>query len=482
MFRPRIQCISKRYRADDGGSVHSIVEKQGTSLLNALGALLQCVLGPGRCAISPNGDFPYDPYLDVLPKGNLVSIATAVPKLIPQMLLDPSVIEDPYPFYRRLVQEAPVWHIDGTDIVVVSSFEAVNEAVRRTGDFSSNLLAFLFRNHDGTPGVEAFDPGIQALATADPPRHTVHRKAVFPELVAKRMLTLRDEIEEIAARHVLAAFAQPQVDAMSAIANPVPIRVVSKLIGFRNEDPDELQRAAFRTTSMLSGTRPREQQTIAMEDALNSVVWIAEQLDDAINGGPAEGILEIIASAVNGGEIEADEAFAVMATLLSAGGETTTGLIGNAIHLLATRPRLQADLRQRPKALGPFIEEMLRLESPLRYHMRHSRRATSLQGVDVPAGATLLLLWGAANRDPAEYDRPDDLVLDRPTPKLHLGFGRGVHYCVGAPLARLEAEVILTEVLQRTVRFELDPDDSPVREHSLAVRRFTHLPLCVSAS
>jgi cytochrome P450 len=400
---------------------------------------------------------------------------------MPEMLLDPVVIEDPYPFYRRLIQEAPVWHIDGTDIVVVSSFEAINEVVRRNADFSSNLRAFLFRNQDGTPGVEAFDPGIQALATADPPKHTVHRKAVFPELVAKRMLTLREEIEELAARHVLAAFAQPQVEAMHAIANPVPIRVVSKLIGFRDKDPDELQRAAFRSTSMLAATGPRERQIAAMEDAMNSVAWIAEQLDSAVNGSPAEGILEVIASAVNRRDIDAAEAFAVMATLLSAGGETTTGLIGNAIHLLATRPGLQADLREHPEGLGPFIEEMLRLESPLRYHMRHSRTATSLQGVDLPAGATLLLLWGAASRDPAQYERPDDVVLDRPTPKMHFGFGRGVHYCVGAPLARLEAEVILTEVLQRTGNFELDPGDSPVREHSLVVRRFTRLPLCVSA-
>jgi len=125
---------------------------------------------------------------------------------------------------------------------------------------------------------------------------------------------------------------------------------------------------------------------------------------------------------------------------------------------------------------------MLRLESPFRYHLRHAPKATDLRGVAVPAGATVLLLWGAANRDPAEYERPDEVVLDRSAPRHHLAFGRGIHLCVGAPLARLEAQVILGEILRRTAHFELDPDDPPVREHSLVVRRFRRLPLRVTAA
>ena len=190
----------------------------------------------------------------------------------------------------------------------------------------------------------------------------------------------------------------------------------------------------------------------------------------------------MIGAAVAAGDIEFGEGLVIMHTLLSAGGESTTSLLGSAIHMLALNPELQARLRDEPRLVAPFIEEALRLESPFRYHMRHATRATEVHGVPIAAGSTVLLFWGAANRDPAEYDRPDDVVLDRPAPKHHLAFGRGIHFCVGAPLARLEAEVVLTRLLARTEHFALDPDQPPTRVNSLMVRRFSALPLVAKAS
>ena len=406
---------------------------------------------------------------------------TTTSDLRPELLLDPAVLDDPYPFYRQLVAEAPVWRIPGTDVVLVSSFEAISEVVHRTADFSSNLLGLLYRKDDGTPGLQPFDPGIQALATADPPQHAAHRSAIFPELVARRMATLREEVQELAVAHLEAALAPGRrVEAMAAIANPVPIRVVSKLIGFHDEDPDALLDVAFASTAMLAATGTLDEQLAAMDTSMDAVAWIVGQVDGAVGGAPAEGILGVVADAVNRGELEVTDAFSVMATLLSAGGESTTSLLGNALHHLATHPELQRRLRERPEELTPFIEEVLRLESPFRYHLRHAPAPTQLRGVEVPAGAAVLLLWGAANRDPAEFDRPDELVLDRPAPRHHLAFGRGIHLCVGAPLARLEAEVILAETLARTSHFELDPDDQPRLEPSLVVRRFSRLPLRIA--
>jgi cytochrome P450 len=407
---------------------------------------------------------------------------TPAPSLSSTQLLDPGVLEDPYPFYRQLVANAPVWRVPDADIVVVSSFDAVTEVVNRTGDFSSNLVGLLYRNDDGTPGVAPFDPGVQALATADPPHHSGHRSAIFPELVAKRMAALRDEIRELAEQFVTVAAASDRVEAMNALANPIPIRVVSKLIGFQDEDPDQLLQVAFTTTAMLAATGPLEHQLSAMSTSLDAVGWIVGQVDAAIGGAPTEGILGVVAHAVNAGDLEVGDAFAVIATLLSAGGESTTSLLGNALHHLATHPGLQDQLRHDPERLPPFIEEMLRLESPFRYHLRHAPAATELCGVAVPAGAAVVLLWGAANRDPAEYEQPDEIVLDRAAPRHHLAFGRGIHLCVGAPLARLEADVILGEILRRTAHFELDREEPPVREHSLVVRRFSRLPLRITAS
>ena len=396
------------------------------------------------------------------------------------MLLDAAVIDAPDAFYRRLVNEAPVWQVPGTTIVAVSSFAAVAEAVSRTEDFSSNLRALLYRGPLGTPELLPFDVGIQALATADPPTHTAHRRTVFPELVARRMATLKPDVEALARAHLARALAKPSFEVMAELANAIPIRVVSGLIGFMAADPDRLLAAAFDSTDMIAATLPLEEVHAAMARTAEVMGWITDQLQHAAECG-GDGILGAMGAAVADGGLELGHALAILHTLLSAGGESTTSLIGNAIHMLALDPDLQARLRARPELVDPFIEEALRLESPFRHHLRHAPHATELCGVAIPAGATLLLLWAAANRDPTEYERPDEVVLDRPTPKHHLAFGRGIHFCVGAPLARLEAQVVLGELLARTEHFALDPDRAPERVSSLMVRRFRTLHLLATA-
>lgn len=398
-------------------------------------------------------------------------------------LLDPAVVEEPYAFFRRLVAEAPVWKVPGSSVVVVSSFGAVTEAANRVGDFSSTLRGVLYRNDAGEPEVFPFDPGpgLDALATADPPMHTRHRSSVFPELVARRMAGLRGDIEALAHDHVDRALADDRVEVMGTIANAIPIRVVSRLIGWQDEDPDRLLAAAFDSTAVVGATGSSADVVDRMTRTAEIMGWISANLDDAAEHG-ADGILGAIAGAIDRGELEYLEGVVIMHTLLSAGGESTTSLIGNAIHVLATQDDLQQRMRDEPALITPFLEEILRMESPFRYHLRHVYADTDLRGVTIPAGSTVLLLWAAANRDPAEYEQPDSVVLDRPSPRHHLGFGRGIHLCVGAPLARLEADVVLRRLLERTDHFTLDPEHRPVRENSLMVRRFTSLPLAVTTT
>jgi cytochrome P450 len=395
------------------------------------------------------------------------------------LLLDSAVIENPYPFYRRLVQEAPVWRIPDTHVVTVSSFAAITEATNRVQDFSSSLRALLYRTDTGTPGVLAFDAGVDAdaLATADPPLHTAHRSAVFPELVARRMATLRPEIETLTESHLDRALSRARFDFMDSVGNAIPIRVVSKLIGFHDDDPDELLATAFASTAMLAATRSVDEINALMERSLAVFGWMSEQLVERAGRDSVDGILGAVRAAVDAGDLDLGAGLVIIHTLLSAGGESTTSLLGNAVHLLATMPELQDGLRNDPRLVTPFIEEALRLEAPFRYHLRYVPRTTELRDVTIPAGSTMLLLWGAANRDPDEYDHPDDVVLDRVSARHHLAFGRGIHLCVGAPLARLEAEVVLTKLLTRTAHFALDREDPPTRVPSLMVRRFDRLPL-----
>jgi cytochrome P450 len=151
------------------------------------------------------------------------------------------------------------------------------------------------------------------------------------------------------------------------------------------------------------------------------------------------------------------------------------------VRLLAERPELQAQLRREPGRLAAFIEEAVRLESPFRGHYRAVVRPARLGGVALEPGDRLLLLWASANRDEARFERPDELDLARRHPRDHLGFGRGIHFCVGASLARLEARVILEELLARTRRFTLHSALPPAHVPSLFVRRLAHLDLRVDA-
>jgi cytochrome P450 family 144 len=169
----------------------------------------------------------------------------------------------------------------------------------------------------------------------------------------------------------------------------------------------------------------------------------------------------------------------ILHTLLSAGGESTTSLLGNAVRMLAEDPAQQS-LRDRPEHIDVFVEEALRLESPFRQMVRSVPHDTTLGGIDIAAGSTALLLFAAGNRDPAQFANPDSVDLTRGSPKRHLAFGHGIHFCVGAALARIEARAVLTELLEQTQNFALDPDHDPQWVDSLLVRRHEQLHLRVN--
>jgi cytochrome P450 len=371
------------------------------------------------------------------------------------LLLDPEVIDDPYPFYGQLRAQAPVWEIPGTGLFTVSSFELVAEATGRPADFSSNLRCLLYRDGAGLPCRLSFgDAGAQALATADPPVHALHRSTVFPELVAKRMAMLEPDIAGLADD-------------------------CSRLIGFRDADIDQLLSAAFDSTAMLGSALTFDELMELITRIGEIQAWIFGQVA-AARPEPGSDILGTVARGVNDGVFGEFEANAILHTLLSAGGESTTSLLGNAVRLLAERQDLQQQLRRNPDQIPRFVEEALRLEPPFRYHMRYVPKDTTLGGVDIPAEATVLLLWGAANRDAAEFERPDEVDLHRQVPRLHMAFGRGIHHCVGAPLARIEARILLTVLLERTSSITLDPERPPRWVKSLMVRRHEQLPVRLS--
>lgn len=392
-------------------------------------------------------------------------------------LLDPEVIQDPYPFYRQLQREAPVWAVPDTSVFVASSFAMVSEVSSRVDDFSNNIRCLLYRDDDGLPQqLSLGDFGVQTLATADPPDHALHRGAVFPELVARRMASLEPDISEVATACLSRALDEGSTDFMATVANIVPITVITQLIGFRDSNLDVLLQAAFDSTEMLGATF----SLARLGELINRIgpieAWIREQIDQAA-AEPVDDLLGAVVRGIADGVFGVQEGTLILHTLLSAGGESTTSLLGSAARLLAENPQLQARLRSELDLLPAFVEESLRLETPFRHQLRSVPRDTTLGGVAVPAGSTVIPFWGAANRDPEGRDHPDDVDLERRILKGHLAFGRGIHHCVGAPLARLEANVVLRNLLDRTTTITLDETVPSVWVDSLLVRRQQHLHL-----
>jgi cytochrome P450 family 144 len=370
-------------------------------------------------------------------------------------LFEDESIQDPYPLYARMRADGPVHSIGDAGFHAVCTWDAVNEVIGRPEDFSSNLTATM--TFQGGR-VDAFPMGevgadIQALATADDPAHVAHRKLVVPLLAARRINELGLFVGETADRLWDESVDDGTVEWMSALANRLPMMVVTRLIGVPDVDIEQLMRWAYASTKVVEGLVDEDQLTAAGVASLELARYIFDHFEKAA-AQPRDDLLSALATACASGELAQLTALNMMITLFSAGGESTASLIGSAANVLATHPEIQEEVRESPGLLGAFLEEVLRYEPPFRGHYRHVLKDTSLCGVDLHAGSRLFLLWGAANRDPSHFDNPDEFRLDRPDNKGHISFGKGAHFCVGAALARLEAKIVIGKLLARTARFE----------------------------
>jgi cytochrome P450 len=365
-------------------------------------------------------------------------------------------VQDPYPLYDRLRAEGPVHRVGDSGFYVVCSWEAINDAVNRPHDFSSNLTATMMYTAQGNVvpfELDGLGGPAQILATADDPAHALHRKMLVPQLAAKRIREMETFIADTFDQLWADGQRGGRIEWMAALANKLPMIVVARLIGVPGEDVDRLVRWACASTQLLDGLVDDQKVAGSGIAAMEMAGYLQGHLDRA-TADPKDNLLGALATACGAGEFEQITAQMMMIILLSAGGESTGSLLGNAMEILATQPHIQQQIRENPDLLDTFIEEALRYEPPFRGHYRHVVADTTLAGTDLPAGARLLLLWGAANRDPAHFDEPSEFRLDRPTGKGHITFGKGLHFCVGAALARLEAQIVLRSVLDRTSRVE----------------------------
>jgi cytochrome P450 len=388
-------------------------------------------------------------------------------------------LQDPYPLYDRLRAEGPVHRVGESGFHVVCDWAAINDAINRPEDFSSNLTATMTFTARGTVvpfEMDGLGGPTHVLATADDPAHAVHRKMLVHQLAAKRIRATESFIADTFDRLWTDNFHAGRIEWMGALANRLPMMVVARLIGVPATDVDQLVRWASASTQLLDGLVDEEQLAASGVAAVELGNYIHGHLQRAA-ADPRDDLLGALATACDTGKFDPVTAQMMMIILFGAGGESTGSLLGNSMGILATRPDLQQQVRENPGLLAPFVEEALRYEPPFRGHYRHVVTDTTLRGTNLTAGSRLLLLWGAANRDPAQFDAPHEFRLDRPGGKGHITFGKGAHFCVGAALARLEAQIVLGAVLDRTYRIEA-VDVGPWLP-SILVRRREHLELAV---
>jgi cytochrome P450 len=371
---------------------------------------------------------------------------------------DPSMVEDPYPYFDYLRSQCPVLPTENLGVVAVSGYEEAMEIYLDPETFSScNSVIGPFATFpvplEGDDVGEIIDtyrdqlPMNEHMVTMDAPVHTKERALIMRLLTPKRLRENEEFMWSLADRQIDEFVADGQCEFISAYTQPFAMLVVADVLGV-----PEVDHQRFREFFGLSSA-PGEVGGDA-DIGLNALggldEWFAQYIEDR-RGQPSDDVLTQLALAKypDGTTPEVTSVVRTATFLFAAGQETTARLLAVGLKYLCEYPELQDELRAHHDRIPNFIEEALRIESPVKSDFRLARRSTTVAGVDIAAGTPVMLLNGAANRDPRVFECPAEFRLDRPNAKAHIAFGRGAHSCPGGPLARVEGRVSIERILER---------------------------------
>jgi hypothetical protein len=296
----------------------------------------------------------------------------------------------------------------------------------------------------------------------DPPDHTRLRNLVGKAFTPRTVRRLRPRVEALVDELLAPAAAAGGMDVIRDLAVPLPIVVIAELLGVPSEDRERLKVWSDRTAMLIDGTLRDEHLDVALPSFLELVEYLRHEIERR-RAAPRDDLISALVAAQDAEDaLSEPEILATCALVLGAGHETTTNLIGNGLLALLRDPEAWARLVREPELLPTAVEELLRFDGPVQTTSRTTTEPAVIGGHHVPAGVEVNTLLGAANRDPTRFPDPDRLVLDR-TDNHHLAFGHGPHFCLGAPLARLEGQVAIGALARRFPGMKLEVDDPPVR-------------------
>jgi cytochrome P450 len=392
--------------------------------------------------------------------------------------LAPEYLADPYPFFAHAHRETPVFFSERFNLWVVTRYEDIWTALRDPGTFSSAISTTV--GTQVSPEVEAvLAEGwgeIPTLVTSDPPAHTRFRSLINKAFTPRRVIEREARIREIATQLVDGFEAEGTTDLIRRYTYPLPMTVIAEILGVPHRDLDRFKRWSDDIVARLSAELPAGRQVACARSLVEFQHYFSERLDER-SGAPRDDMLtDLLNARVEGAApLTRGEQLSILQQLLVAGNETTTNLIANLVVLLLERPAAWQAIREQPARATAAIEEALRMESPVQGLFRSTTRATQLGGVTLPAGAHLQLLYGAGNRDAAEFPEPERFDLERANASSHLAFGGGVHFCLGASLARLESRIALEVLTARLPTLALAPGRTLERVPHFFLRGFEHL-------
>lgn len=392
---------------------------------------------------------------------------------------NPDFKANPFPFYARMRTEQPVFQstqADGTPMWLVTRHDdalTVLRDPRFVKDWRALLTPEELAQAPQLP--PAFAVFMHNMLDQDPPSHTRLRALVSKAFTPRLVESLRPRIQQLAGGLLNAAEQQDEVDLLDAYAFPLPITVIAELLGVPVED-----RERFRSWSnaAVSGDFSIESaQRIAPH--MHEFAEYLRALFEERRRAPREDLISGLLQAEEAGvKLSEDELFAMLFLLLIAGHETTVNLIGNGALALLLNPDQLNRLRQDPELIKPAVEELLRYTSPVETSTeRYAREDLTLGGSTIPKGGMVLVVLASANRDDARFNNPNLLDLSRDT-REHLAFGHGIHYCLGAPLARLEGQIALGTLVQRfpNLRLAVPAEELPWRP-GMIIRGLAKLPV-----
>ncbi|HLH76653.1 MAG TPA: cytochrome P450 [Candidatus Binataceae bacterium] len=387
---------------------------------------------------------------------------------------DPAFRANPYPFYRTLYGRAPRLIEAGPyrQIALVGGYAACLEVLHDHLDFSSRDMHNLPSNSDPFQGAVS-------LLNSDPPDHSRLRRLVSLDFSPRRIRALEPHIRAITSELLERVATQPGFDVMADLANILPVRVIAEMLGV----PPELHVQFKVWSDAIIGIRslapgaPAAPGSIEGRDQL--LEYFAAEIERRRRRPGPDLISALLAAQEQAEILSAPELMRFLVLLLVAGNETTTNLIGNGILALGRHPEQMELLRQQPSLIGGAIEEILRYDGPVQTTVRRAVAPVRLDGTEIAAGTTVMVLLAAANRDPARFKDPERFDIRR-TPNEHIAFGAGIHFCLGATLARLEGAIAIEMLLKRFPRLRLAMGEPPRYRESFGLRGLIDLPVATA--